>query len=116
MSLSTIRRAFSLTHSLILPRSYSLSRNIRSEAIWIPTRVKEKGFWMAALEHNNTYSLTDDSKVYHPIKFGEDYPGYRPKGDEMPTDRPMDNDQRFCYYTNVRVWKTSQVPEERTLA
>ena len=39
MSLSTIRRAFSLTHSLILPRSYSLSRNIRSEAIWIPTRV-----------------------------------------------------------------------------
>ena len=69
---------------------------------------------MAALEHNNTYSLIDDSKVYHPIKFGEDYPGYRPKGDEMPTDRPIDNDQRFCYYTNVRVWKTSQVPEERT--
>ena len=60
------------------------------------------------------YSLTDDSRVYHPIKFGEDYPGYRPKGDEMPTDRPIDNDQRFCYYTNVRVWKTSQVPEERT--
>ena len=69
---------------------------------------------MAALEHNNTYSLTDDSKVYHPIKFGEDYPGYRPKSNEMPTDRPVDNDQRFCYCTNVRVWKTSQVPEERT--
>ena len=81
---------------------------------WDACSVKEKGFWMAALEHNNTYSLIDDSKVYHPIKFGEDYPGYRPKGDEMPTDRPIDNDQRFCYYTNVRVWKTSQVPEERT--
>ena len=65
---------------------------------------------MAALEHNKTYSLTDDSKVYHPIKLGEDYPGCGPKGDEMPSD----NDQRFCYYTNVRVWKTSQVPEERT--
>ena len=81
---------------------------------WDACSVKEKGFWMAALEHNNTYSLTDDSKVYHPIKFGEDYPGCRPKGNEMPTDRPSDNDQRFCYYTNVRVWKTSQVREERT--
>ena len=81
---------------------------------WDACSVKEKGFWMAALEHNKTYSLVDDCKVYHPIKFGEAYPGYRPKGDEMPNDRPTDNDQRFCYYTNVRLWKTSQVPEERT--
>ena len=82
---------------------------------WDACSVKEKGFWEEALRHNKMYSLIDDSKVYHPINFGEDYPGYRPTGNEMPKDRPKDNDQRFYYHTNVKVWKTSQVPEERTL-
>ena len=82
---------------------------------WDACSVKEKGFWEEALGHNKIYSLIDDSKVYHPINFGEDHSGYRPSGDEMPTDRPKDNDQRFCYHTNIKVWKTSQVPEERTL-
>ena len=82
---------------------------------WDACSVKEKGFWEEALRHNKTYSLTDDSKVYHPIKFGEDHPGYRPTGSEMPKDRPKDNDPRFYYHTDIKVWKTSQVPEERTL-
>ena len=56
---------------------------------WDACSVKEKGF-----------CLIDDSKVYHPINFGEDYPGYRPTGNDMPTDRPKDNDQRFYYHTN----------------
>ena len=46
---------------------------------------------------------------------GEDHPGYRPTGSEMPKDRPKDNDPRFYYHTNVKVWKNTQVPEERTL-
>ena len=33
----------------------------------------------------------------------------------MPRDKPKDNDQRFCYYTNVKWWKECQVKEERTL-
>ena len=33
----------------------------------------------------------------------------------MPTDKPGNNDQRFCYYTNVKWWKECQVKEERTL-
>ena len=82
---------------------------------WDACSVKEKGFWEEALRHNKMYSLIDDSKVYHPINFGEDHPGYRPTGSEMPKDRPKDNDQRFYYHTNVKVWKTTQVPEERTL-
>ena len=82
---------------------------------WDACSVKEKGFWEEALRHNKTYSLIDDSKVYHPINFGEDYPGYRPTGSEMPRDRPKDNDPRFYYHTNIKVWKTTQVPEERTL-
>ena len=82
---------------------------------WDACSVKEKGFWEEALTHNKIYSLIDDSKVYHPINFGEDHPDYRPTGDEMPKDRPKDNDQRFSYHTNVKVWKTSQVHEERTL-
>ena len=39
----------------------------------------------------------------------------KPKDDEMPDDKPLDNDQRFCYYTNVKAWDTCQVKEERTL-
>ena len=82
---------------------------------WDACSVKEKGFWEEALRHNKTYSLTDDSKVYHPIKFGEDHPGYRPTGSEVPKDRPKDNDPRFYYHTDIKVWKTTQVSEERTL-
>ena len=82
---------------------------------WNACSVKEKGFWEAALEHNKIYSLMDDSKVYHPITFGEDNPDYRPRGDEMPKDRPKDNDQRFCYHSDVKLWKTTQVVEERSL-
>ena len=70
---------------------------------------------MAALEHHGRYSLSDEGKVYHAINFDEDYPGYKPKDDEMPDDKPRDNDQRFGYYTNVTVWDTCQVKEERTL-
>ena len=33
----------------------------------------------------------------------------------MPRDRPKDNDPRFYYHTNIKVWKTTQVPEERTV-
>ena len=82
---------------------------------WDACTTKEKGFWEAALLHNSIYSLIDDSKIYHPINFGEEHPDYRPRGDDMPSDRPRDNDQRFCYHTTVKVWKTSQVHEERTL-
>ena len=70
---------------------------------------------MAALEHHAKYSLSDEGKVYHAINFGEDYPGYKPTADDMPDDKPRDNDQRFCYYTNVKVWDACQVREERTL-
>ena len=42
-------------------------------------------------------------------------PDYRPRGDEMPKDRPKDNDPRFCYHSNVKLWKTTQVVEERSL-
>ena len=59
--------------------------------------------------------MTDEGKVYHAINFGEDNPNYKPKDDDMPDDRPRDNDQRFCYYTKVTVWDTCQVKEERTL-
>ena len=83
---------------------------------WDACGVKEKGFfWEDALTHNKIYSLIDDSKVYHPITFGEDNPDYRPRGDEMPKDRPKDNDPRFCYHSNVKLWKTTQVVEERSL-
>ena len=82
---------------------------------WNACTVKEKGFWEAALEHNKMYSLMDDSKVYHPIAFGDDNPDYRPRGAEVPTDRPKDNDPRFCYHTRVKLWKTTQVPEARSL-
>ena len=78
---------------------------------WDACSVKEKGFWEEALRHNKAYSLTDDSKVYHPIKFGEDHPGYRPTANEMPKDRPKDNDPRFYYHTDIKVWKTTQVTE-----
>ena len=81
---------------------------------WDACGIKEKGFWEAALVHNDTYSSIDDSRIYHPITFGEEYPGYRPKADEVPTDRPKDNDPRFCYHTTVKLWKNSQVSEERT--
>ena len=60
-------------------------------------------------------SNTDDAKVYHAIKFGQDHPNYKPKGDEVPKDRPVDNDQRFSYYTTVKRWDTCQVAEERTI-
>ena len=33
----------------------------------------------------------------------------------MPSDKPADNDQRFCYYTEVKWWNDCQVKEERTL-
>ena len=82
---------------------------------WDACNTKEKGFWEAALLHNSIYSLIDDSKAYHPINFGEEHPDYRPRGDDVPRDRPKDNDQRFYYHTTVKVWKTSQVHEERTL-
>ena len=59
--------------------------------------------------------MTDDSKVYHKITFGEDRPGYKPKDDDLPSDKPVNNDQRFCYYTEVKWWKDCQVKEERTL-
>ena len=81
---------------------------------WDACGIKEKGFWEAALAHNETYSSIDDSRIYHPITFGEEYPGYRPKADEFPTDRPKDNDPRFCYHTTIKLWKNSQVSEERT--
>ena len=82
---------------------------------WESCNIKERGFWQAALEHHANYSLTDDSRVYHAITFGEDYPDYKPANDEMPSDKPEDNDQRFCYYTEVRRWNECQVKEERTL-
>ena len=81
---------------------------------WDACGVKEKGFWEAALAHNETHSSIDDSKIYHPITFGEEYPGYRPKADEVPTDKPKDNDPRFCYHTTIKLWKNSLVSEERT--
>ena len=70
---------------------------------------------MAALEHHARHSLSDEGKVYHAINFGEDYPGYKPSGDDMPSDKPSNNDQRFGYYTHVRMWDKCQVKEERTL-
>ena len=82
---------------------------------WDSCNVKERGFWQAALGHHANYSLTDDSRVYHAITFGEDHPGYKPADDEMPSDKPENNDQRFCYYTEVRRWNECQVKEERTL-
>ena len=42
---------------------------------WESCSIKEKGFWMAALEHHARYSLSDEGKIYHAINFGEDYPG-----------------------------------------
>ena len=82
---------------------------------WESCNIKERGFWQAALGHHANYSLTDDSRVYHAITFGEDHPGYKPANDEMPSDKPENNDQRFCYYTEVRRWNECQVKEERTL-
>ena len=73
---------------------------------WDACGMKEKGFWEAALLHNEIYSLIDDSKIYHPITFGEEYPGYRPKADEA--------NPRFCYHTTIELWKNSQILEERT--
>ena len=70
---------------------------------------------MAAMMHHAQYSLSDEGKVYHAVNFGEDYPGYRPADVDMPDDKPGDNDQRFGYYTNVKVWTSCQVKEERTL-
>ena len=82
---------------------------------WESCNLKERGFWEAALEHHANHSLSDDSKVYHAITFGEDHPGYKPRDDELPSDKPVNNDQRFCYYTEVKWWKDCQVKEERTL-
>ena len=82
---------------------------------WESCNLKERGFWEAALEHHARHSLSDDGKVYHAITFGEDYPGYKPRDDESPSDKPVNNDQRFCYYTEVKWWKECQVKEERTL-
>ena len=64
---------------------------------WESCNLKERGFWEAALEHHARHSLSDDGKVYHAITFGEDHPGYKPKDDELPSD------------------KDCQVKEERTL-
>ena len=59
--------------------------------------------------------MSDDSKVYHAIAFGEDHPGYKPGDDELPSDKPANNDLRFCYYKQVKWWNESQANEERTL-
>ena len=34
---------------------------------WGSCNIKEKGFWMAALEHHARHSLSDEGKVYHAI-------------------------------------------------
>ena len=68
-----------------------------------------------ALLHNGRYSFTDEGKVYHAIQFGEEFPNYRPSDDDMPDDKPGENDQRFSYHTEVKLWPTCQVREERTL-
>ena len=80
-----------------------------------PAVSKKRGSGWRPLNTMARYSLSDEGKVYHAINFGEDHPGYKPKDDEMPDDKPHDNDQRFCYYTSVKVWDTCQVKEERTL-
>ena len=69
---------------------------------------------MKALSHHAQCSFTDDARVCHAIKFGEDFPNYRPSPDDMPDDKPGDNDQRFSYYTTVKLWHTCQTREERT--
>ena len=82
---------------------------------WESCTLRDRGFWEAgSLEHARC-SNTDDAKVYHAIKFGQDHPNYKPTGDEVPKDRPVDNDQRFSYYTTVKRWDTCQVAEERTI-
>ena len=70
---------------------------------------------MAALFHHAQQSLTNECKVHHAINFGEDYPGYRPADVDMPDDKPRANDQSFDYYTEVKVWTSCQVKEERRL-
>ena len=74
------------------------SKNNLLGCFWDSCSTKEKGFWMTALLHHAQYSFTDDARVYHAIKFGEDFPNYRPSPDDMPDDKPGDNDQRFSYY------------------
>ena len=82
---------------------------------WDSCNIRERGFWVAALQEHERSSYTDDGKVYHAINFGQDHPNYKPTGDDVPNDRPKDNDPRFCYYTNVKRWDTCQVTEERTI-
>ena len=60
---------------------------------WDSCNIKERGFWVAALQEHARSSYADDGKVYHAIKFGQDYPNYRLTGDDVPNDRPSDNDQ-----------------------
>ena len=36
--------------------------------------VRERGFWVAALEEHARCSYADDGKVYHAIKFGQEHP------------------------------------------
>ena len=50
--------------------------------------IKERAFWTAALQEHAQYHDKDDAKVYHAIKFGQDYPDYKPKNHELPEDRP----------------------------
>ena len=82
---------------------------------WDSCTSKERAFWTAALQEHAQYHDTDDGKVYHAIKFGQDYPDYKPKDNELPDDRPQDNDKRFSYYTDVMRWDTCRVIEERTI-
>ena len=91
------------------------SENNLLGCFWDSCSTKEKGFWMTALLHHAQYSFTDDARVYHAIKFGEDFPNYRPSPDDMPDDKPRDNAQRFSYYTTVKLWHTCQAREERTI-
>ena len=81
---------------------------------WDSCIIKERGFWTAALRAHAQNHDKVDAKVYHAINFGQDYPDYKQKDEELPDDRPQDNDKRFSYYDDVVRWDTCQVAEERT--
>ena len=91
------------------------SKNNLMGCYWESCNAKERGFWGMALLHHARYSFTDEGKAYHAIQFGEDFPNYRPSDDDMSNDKPRENDQRFSYYTEVKLWHTCQAREERTL-